>query len=272
VVTAIEIAVFPARQVTTGATYWPGARAAEVLDRWRAWTAAAPPEATTSLQLLNLPDAPVVPDFLKGGTVIGVGGTILGTESDPRLAWQQAESLLGPLRAVADPLMDTWQVCSPAEAARAQLAPDEPSPLVGDHLLLGDLGDRGAAAFLDVTGPGSGSPLVTAELRHLGGAFAVPPDTGGAFGHLDAAYAYLGVAVPGGPDGAAGIDKHCAVVRAALAPWDTGRTTPTLVESFSQPQAHLEPDVVDAVDRVRLRVDPDGLFREDIIPGSSRLR
>ncbi|WP_326563691.1 FAD-binding oxidoreductase [Micromonospora peucetia] len=272
VVTAIEIALFPARRVTTGATYWSGTRAAEVMDRWRAWTAGAPPEATTSLQVLNLPDAPVVPDSLKAGTMIGVAGTILGTELDPRLAWQQAQSLLSPLRTIGEPLLDTWQLCSPGEVAHAQLAPNEPGPMVGDHMLFGDLGDRGAATFLDVTGPGSGSPLISAELRHLGGAFAVPADTGGAFRHLDAAYAYLGTAVPDGPDGAAAIEKHCAVVRAALAPWDTGRTTPTLVESVSQPQAHLDPDVVDAVDRVRLRVDPDGLFRDDIVPGSSRLR
>ncbi|MER7418446.1 FAD-binding protein [Micromonospora peucetia] len=272
VVTAIEIALFPARQVTTGATYWSGNRAAEVMDRWRAWTAGAPPEATTSLQVLNLPDAPVVPDNLKAGTVIGVAGTILGTELDPRLAWQQAQSLLSPLRTIGEPVLDTWQLCSPGEVAHAQLGPDQPGPMVGDHMLLDDLGDRGAATFLDVTGPGSGSPLISAELRHLGGAFAVPADTGGAFRHLDAAYAYLGTAVPDGPDGAAAIEKHCAVVRAALAPWDTGRTTPTLVENVSQPQAHLDPDVVDAVDRVRLRVDPDGLFRDDIVPGSSRLR
>lgn len=272
VVTAIEIALFPARAVTTGATYWPGARAAEVMDRWRAWTADAPPEATTSLQVLNLPDVPVVPDALKAGVVIGIAGTILGTERDPQLAWQQAQSLLGPLRSIEEPLLDTWQSCSAAEVAHAQLSPNEPAPLVGDHMLLGDLGDRGAAAFLDVTGPGSGSPMVSAELRHLGGALAVPAEGGGAFGHLDAAYAYLAVAVPDGPDGAADIEKHCAVVRAALAPWDTGRTTPTFVESVSQPQAHLDPDVVEAVDRVRLRVDPDGLFRGDVIPGSSRLR
>ncbi|HST48818.1 FAD-binding oxidoreductase [Jatrophihabitans sp.] len=272
VVTAIEIALFPARAVTTGATYWPGTHAAEVMDRWRAWTAGAPPEATTSLQLLNLPDVPVVPDALKGGTVIGIAGTVLGTGMDPQLAWQQAQSLLAPLRSFAEPVLDTWQSCSAAEVAQAQLSPNEPAPLVGDHLLLSDLGDRGATAFLEVTGPGSGSPLVSAELRHLGGALAVPAETGGAFRHLDAAYAYLGVAVPDAPASVADIEKHCAVVRAALASWDTGRTTPTFVESVSQPQAHLEPDVVDAVDRVRLRVDPDGLFSDDIVPGSSRLR
>ena len=272
VVTAIELAMFPAEQVITGATFWPGSRAAEVLDRWLAWTADAPPEATTSLQLLNLPDAPVVPDFLKRGTVIAIGGTVLGSDPDPQAAWEQAQRLLEPLRRIGDPLMDTWQVCSPAVAARAQLAPDQPSPLTGEHLLLDDLGDRGAAAFLEVTGPGSGSELVTAELRHLGAAFAEPTDAGGAFSRLGAAYAYLGVAVPDGLDGAADIERHCAVVRAALGPWDTGRTAPTLVESGSQPQAHLEPDVVDAVDRVRLRVDPDGLFRGDIVAGASRLR
>ncbi|MFV2013413.1 MULTISPECIES: FAD-binding oxidoreductase [unclassified Micromonospora] len=269
VVTAVEIALFRARRVNTGATYWPAAQAAEVTDRWLAWTTGAPPEATTSLHVLNLPDVPGLPGPLRGSSVIAVTGTIAHTELEPRLAWQQAETLMSPLRSAGEPLLDTWQLCSPGEVPAAQLAPDQPGPMIGEHMLLGDLGRGGAEAFLEMTGPGSGSPLISAELRHLGGAFAVPPRDGGAFRHLDAAYAYLGTAVP---DGTTDFEKHAAAVRAALAPWDTGRTTPTLVENVNQQQAHLDPEVVDAVDRVRLRVDPDGLFRDDIVAGSSRLR
>jgi hypothetical protein len=60
-------------------------------------------------------------------------------------------------------------------------------------------------------------------------------------------------------------------VRAALAPWDTGRTAPSFVEDVSQPQRHLDPDQVEAVDRVRLRVDPNGVFRGDITPNASAI-
>ena len=36
--------------------------------------------------------------------------------------------------------------------------PDDPVGVLGDHMLLTDLGEDGAERFLRATGPGSGSP------------------------------------------------------------------------------------------------------------------
>jgi len=60
-------------------------------------------------------------------------------------------------------------------------------------------------------------------------------------------------------------------VRAAFAPWDTGRTAPTFVEDCEQPQGHLGSTRIHAVDRVRERIDQGGLFREDTTPNESAL-
>jgi hypothetical protein len=38
------------------------------------------------------------------------------------------------------------------------------------------------------------------------------------------------------------------------------------VESVHQPQGHLTDEQVGEVDRIRARVDPEGLFRGDIMP------
>src|SRR5262249_21389449 len=144
-------------------------------------------------------------------------------------------------------------------------------PFHGDHMLLGELGDAGAEQFLRITGPGSGSPLIIAGLRQLGGAFAVPDPAGGALSHLAASYSYAGSGLPSALSVGQALHDHCAAVRAAMRPWDTGRTVPSFVESFAQPQGHLTAEQIQAVDAVRTRVDPDGLFRGDIAPNATAL-
>jgi hypothetical protein len=271
VVTGVELALFPAATVVTGAAYWPAAHAGRLLPIWRRWTLDAPGEATTTLRVLNLPRVPEIPAVLSTGTVVCVDGAVLSPAGDPSGARRYADDLLRPLRAVAEPILDTWRLAAPPAAAQAHMDPAEPLPIFSDHLLLDELGDEGTAEFLRVAGPGSGSVLTSAELRQLGGALAAAAPEGGALSRLDARYAYIGSGVPFGPAGPDAIMERCAVVRAALRPWDTGRTAPTFVGSYQQPQRHLTRSQVRAVDRVRARVDPSGRFRADIAPGSSEL-
>ncbi|MEV4182025.1 FAD-binding protein, partial [Streptosporangium canum] len=272
VVTAVEIELFPAVKVITGAAYWPAVHAERLLSAWRRWTLDAPWEVTTSLRVMNLPPLPDVPPALAAGPVLSVDGAVLSTTDDVTVARRYAEDLLGPLRAVAEPVMDTWELTTPAAVLHAHMDPSEPVPFHGDHMLLSEIGDDGAAEFLRVVGEGSGSPLIVAGLRQLGGAFSVPDPAGGALDHLDARYSYAGSGVPFDPDVARALVDHCAKVRAALEPWDTGRTVPSFVERLDQPQRHLSPEQVDAVDRVRARVDPSGRFRGDIAPNASAFR
>jgi hypothetical protein len=112
---------------------------------------------------------------------------------------------------------------------------------------------------------------VVAGLRQLGGAFAVPDPDGGVLSHLDARYSYAGSGVPFDPIGPDTLYGHCTKVRDAMAPWDTGRTVPGFVEDVRRPQRHLDADGIAAVDAVRVRVDPDGLFRADIAPNATEL-
>ncbi|MCY0937602.1 FAD-binding protein [Streptomyces sp. H34-S4] len=273
VVTAVEVALFPAARVITGAAFWPAADAARLLPVWRAWAETAPDAATTSIRVMNLPKLPEIPAVLTAGPVLCLDGVVLAADEDGLATMrQQAQDLLAPLRALAEPLMDTWQEAGPTAVPETHMDPPEPVPVLGDHMLLGELGDEGIDAFLRVSADHPDSALVVAELRQLGGALGRRPDAGaGALGHLDARYAYSGAGVPGGGATEQEIREHCALVRETLAPWDTGRTAPTFVASLEQPQGHLDAEGVLAVDRVRLRVDPEGVFRGDIAPGSSLL-
>ncbi|SDH49977.1 FAD binding domain-containing protein [Actinokineospora alba] len=270
VVTAIEVELFPVAAVITGGAYWRAEHAERLLNIWLRWTDDAPREATTSVRMLNLPAVDGVPPQLAGPT-FSVDGAVMSTTEDVTEAQRIADDLLGPLRAVAEPVMDTWATTGPAAVLHAHMDPTDPVPFVGDHMLLGALGEDGAAEMLRVLGPESDSPLVVAGLRQLGGAFAEPDPAGGALSHLAARYSYAGSGVlfdPVTPDLLRG---HCTKVREALAPWDTGRTVPGFVEDVERPQRHLDAAAIAAVDDVRVKVDPDGLFRGDIAPNASGL-
>ncbi|WP_331739269.1 FAD-binding protein (plasmid) [Streptomyces sp. NBC_00637] len=269
VVTCVEIALFPVAKVVTGAGYWSAAHAGPLLECWRAWARHAPREATTSLRLMNLPPVPGVPPQLAAGPVLCVDGAVLARrDEDVAAARESAAELLGPLREITEPLLDTWAETGPAGVLDAHMDPADPVPFVGDHLLLRELGDEGAAAFLDVVGERSGSPLAVATLRQLGGAFAQDHPEGGALSRVDAAYAYMGSGPPFGPVTVEALHAHCATVRAALAPWDTGYTLPSLVEGYERPQRHFGEDRADTVARVRARFDPRGVFAGDVAPGA----
>ncbi|MFB7301319.1 FAD-binding oxidoreductase [Streptomyces rubiginosohelvolus] len=271
VVTAVEIDLFPVAGVVTGAAYWSAAHARPLLRAWRDWAGNAPTRATTSFRVMNLPPVPGVPPALAAGPVVCVDGAVSAASPDevPE-AQRQAEALLDPLRDLAVPLLDTWSLTDAAGVLDAHMDPAEPVPFVGDHFLLSELGDDAVDAFLGAVGEGSGSPLVVATLRQLGGAFAEADPRGGALSRVDAAYAYMGSGPPFGPVTVADLERHCAVVRAALGPWNTGTTVPSLVEGAASPQRHLDPAAAAAVDRVRRRVDPGGRFAGDCAPGADR--
>ncbi|WP_372666493.1 FAD-binding protein [Amycolatopsis kentuckyensis] len=270
VVTAVEVDLFPAAKVVTGAAFWPAAHADRLFKQWREWTADAPDTVTTALRVMNLPDLPQIPEALRAGPVLGIDGVVLSPSAgDLPLARAQAGDLLGPLRAIAEPVFDTWHEGGPEDVPATHMDPADPAPVHGDHLLLGDLDDEGGRRFTRIIGERRGSPLVTTELRQLGGAFGRPDPAGGALSHLPAGFAYVAAGVPFGDVTIQSIVDTLATAREALTPWDTGLTTPTLVETPEQPQGILAPDTIAAVDRVRDRLDPDGLFRQDIARNSS---
>jgi FAD/FMN-containing dehydrogenase len=270
VVTAVEVELFPVAKVVTGGIYWSAAHARPLLTAWRDWAATAPRRAATSLRVMNLPPVPGVPPALAAGPVICVDGAVFAASADDvDGARREAEDLLAPLRALAEPLMDTWALTDAAGVLDAHMDPADPVPFIGDHFLLSELGDDAVDAFLGVCGEGSGSPLVVATLRQLGGAFADADPRGGVLNQVDAAYAYMGSGPPFGPVTPADLDKHCAAVRAALEPWNTGRTVPSLVEGADRPQRHLDAAAVAAVDRIRARIDPHRRFAGDIAPGAT---
>ena len=166
VVTALEFRVFPITEVFAGMLLWPIEAAEDVMQAWSEWTRSVPDSVMSVARVMHLPPLPDLPPFLSGRSVVIVEAVV--QESPDRAA-----ELLEPLRALA-PEVDTFHPQSPAELLELHMDPPGPMPGHGDGMTLRDLPPEAVRAFLAAVGAGSGTALVSVELRHLGG--AIDPD------------------------------------------------------------------------------------------------
>ena len=142
---------------------FPAERAREVLQAWREWTATVPDSVTTSARIMQLPPLPELPEFLRGRSVVIIDGADRRARRARRRAARPA--------ARARPGDGHLRLRSRPSASRASTwTPRSPMPGISDSRLLDGLTAETIDALVDAAGPGSGSPLLMVELRHLGGA------------------------------------------------------------------------------------------------------
>jgi FAD/FMN-containing dehydrogenase len=98
--------------------------------------------------------------------------------------------------------------------------PEGPTPSVSDSVLLADLPADAVAALVAAAGPDSGSRLLAAEIRHLGGALGRPGE--GALAALPGGYLGFFVAIAPTDEAAAAGSADAARAVEALAPWASG--------------------------------------------------
>ena len=246
VVTSVELDVLAISEVFAGIAIWDGEHAGEILRRWNRWTRDAPETMTTSARILQLPPLPTIPEPLQARPLVAIDGAALGGSAE-------ALGLLEQLRAVAEPVMDTWAPIAPADLLHVHMDPPEPVPGIGHHAMLGELDDAGIDAFVAAAGPGSGSPLLLAELRQLGGALSRP---GEGCARLDGAFALLGVGLPMDPQLAAAITAHLDRLVAALAPWATGGMFLSFAERGGDLRTAFDEESYGRLQAIRSACDP----------------
>jgi hypothetical protein len=214
VVTAIEMRLYPLGEVYAGALLWPWEQAGAVLRRWVDWCRTAPETITTSARLLQVPPLPDVPEPLRGRAFVCIDGAFIGDQAS-------GAAVLRPLRAL-EPEIDTFAMMPPAGLSHIHMDPEQPVPGIGAHMLLDELSDAAIDTLVAAAGPDSGSPLVSVELRHLGGALGRRPDEHGAMATIEAPFAFFAVGIPMDAGVAAAIGTHLGRVTTALRLWDSG--------------------------------------------------
>jgi hypothetical protein len=254
IVTALEFRLFPIAEVHAGVLFWPLERAGEVLQAWRAWLPSVPDSVTSVGRVLRFPPLPDLPPHLRGQSFVVV-------EAACQLPPAEADALLAPLRAL-QPALDTFRPTPVAELAALHMDPDGPVPGHGDGMLLAELSEAAMASFARIAAQPD-LPLLSVELRHLGGALRPGPSTGGAVDSLDAEFALFAVGIA--PDEAAmravrlGVDA----VQHAMAPWSTGGCYLNFAERRKAGTALFGDHVHRRLTEVKAAYDPADLVRSN---------
>ncbi len=176
----------------------------------------------------------------------------------PDFLRERAAELLAPLRALG-PELDTFAPIPPVGLSRIHMDPEEPMPGISGSALLDGLTAETIDALVDTAGPGSGSPLLLIELRHLGGALG--RHAGGALSRFDGEYLYFAAGIPMDPAAVAALEAHFALVGAVLAPHASGGQYLNFAERPTDPAAFYGEETYARLCRVKARVDPLELFR-----------
>jgi hypothetical protein len=253
VVTAVQVRLWPIHEVQAGALFWPVEAGAEVWSAWARWVDTLPEDTTTWARYISFPPLPMVPEPMRGRQFVVVEACHLGTATE-------ADALLAPMRALR-PVMDTVATMPTTALSRVHMDPEEPVPCAGDGMMLADLPEEAVTELVRVGGAGSGSPLLSLEVRHLGGGLARAGD--GALDRLHGRFTVFGVALT--PDRASerAAHAHCDVVRQALAPWDAGRAYLNFAERSAPPSAFFGADVLARLREVKQRYDAEDLVRSN---------
>jgi len=253
VVTAIEFRLFPITSVYAGHLWFPVERSAEVLKAWRDWTETLPDEMTSVGRILQFPPIPEIPEPMRGNSFVIVEGIWSGDDV------AAANALLEPLRALG-PAMDTFDSIPMTALSQLHMDPESPVPGLGDGGTLELLTDEAIDVFVEGV---VGKPLVSAEIRHLGGAVGRPNAEHGALSAFDAPYLTFAV-------GMLPVEELRPVVGAAvhglmeaLEPWASGHTYLNFAEGRRESRTLWTEAAHRRLKRIKARVDPENLIRSN---------
>ncbi|KTS90798.1 FAD-linked oxidase [Microbacterium testaceum] len=237
IVTALEVRLRPAPLMFGGRMLWPAVHARAAAEAFRTITQSAPDALTVWFSQLHYPG---------GEPLIAIDATFLGPERDARAA-------MSPVDAIPLPLVDTRAAMSVATVGEITAEPTTPSPGISRGELLTHLDDAALDAFLRVPI----APLMTVQLRHLGGALARPSDS--PHGALTEPFALFMLGLPFSPEGAEAIRGAQANLVASLP--TSGRTPISFLSSSGSLSSALPEESVRRLRAVKDAYDPARIIR-----------
>jgi FAD/FMN-containing dehydrogenase len=252
IVTALEMQLYPVKDLYAGDLFFPIERTDEVLRAWHAWTATAPDDVTSIVHILRMPQLPEVPEQMRGQAYAIVEAAYLGDAST-------GAELIQPLRELG-PGLDTFAMIPASALGQLNMDPPQPSAGEGDGALLADFPEAAIDALVAVVGPDAQTPPDSVEVRHLGGALARPVEGGGAQPSIDASYLVYAVGATPTPDLVGPVRAHVQAVKDALAPWHAGYDYYNLAETPASAAAVLPPASYRRLQEIKAAYDPDQLI------------
>jgi hypothetical protein len=157
--------------------------------------------------------------------------------------------------------MDTFARAPASSLIRLHMDPEGPTPSVSATSTLAELPEAAIDTVLTVAGPGSGSTLLAAELRQLGGALSRPAPGGGALRCMPGQFLMYGVAVAPDAEAARRGQADADRLADALSPWSNGWPYLNFTEQAVDMSTAFSAEAWACLRALRAAVDPAGILR-----------
>jgi len=256
VVTAMEVQLYPVTTVFGGNLVYPAALADQVLRRFREWMPTLPEEFTAGFAIMNLPPLPMVPEFLRGKSVVMVRGCFCGPVD-------QGQALLQPWLDWQAPIANLFHPMPFLEVATVSNDPHDPMPSYTTGAWLRELSDEAIATLVQFAVAKDGpSPLISTEVRYIGGALGrVAPDANAfSYRHATMMLGIIGMAPT--PEAHAFVDGYAKQFKGALQPYLDGTYTNYMEGEEGRASASIafSPEHYRRLAAIKATYDPGRLF------------
>jgi FAD/FMN-containing dehydrogenase len=254
IVSEMTVDLMPVDRLYGGGIYYAGEHAPAVLRAFRAWAVTLDEKANPSLALLRLPPIPDIPEPLRGKFVVHVRFGYVGSTAD-------GERLVAPMREAAPAIFDSLGEMPYTALDSICQDPDHPVPFYERSTLLRAFDEATVEHLLTVAGPAADIPVLSVEVRQLGGALGRSPAVPNAVGSRDAGYVLIGIGVlmpPIAEIAPAGVDR----VVSSFAPFSTGRSMVNLHGRPTDADRGLPwaPDIYARLCALKAAYDPNNMF------------
>lgn len=237
IVTGLEIQLHEAPEVFGGRQLWSADHGRDIAEVFRSMTATAPEGLSLWLELLNFPGA---------DPMVAIDSTFLGSEAEGRELMRATEQLPAPLS-------DTRAPMSVADLGEITAEPTEPVGGCTHAELLTTLDDAALDALLATPI----DPLLTVQVRHLGGALAQPSDS--PYGALSEPYSVYMFGLTTSEEVTQALVRRQAELARALP--ISGRKPVTYLNSTEHLGDALPESSLSRLRRLKEERDPNGVFR-----------
>jgi hypothetical protein len=130
-------------------------------------------------------------------------------------------------------------------------------------MMIGSLPTEAVDAFVNAAGPGAAFPLLTAEIRHLGGEFARPHAGSGALACVNAGYILHAAGMTPVPELAGPVTAQIETIKSALAPWAARQAYLNFAETQHPAAPFWTEQAYQRLRRIKANVDPDDIIRSN---------
>ncbi|MEV4887983.1 FAD-binding oxidoreductase [Nonomuraea sp. NPDC055795] len=249
-VTALRIKLVPEPRIYGGGLYWPVELTRQVLTAYREWTADLPVSVTSAAGTIHLPDAPFVPEPMRGRSFVRV--CLCATGSG-------AEDLVAPMRAVPGLVVDMAGPLPFTEIDAVTRDPVDPLPYTMRGEMVTELSDAVIDYLVEVA-PRGAEPYVFILIRHVAG---LPHADDAGLGYWQGDFAVGAVSMVPDERAAAEVAAFGDRFSAALAGSATGFVPLNFMGAPEQVVRAFTPEHLRRLAEVKQRHDPAGMFGGD---------